>query len=113
MIRPLRDRIVVKPLDESYSGVIHRVKLDTDITRGEILACGPKAQDCKPGDVIQFTHLFKFPEIKYHGQSLRILQEADIAGIEEQGSYRSKPMLFDRPELTSADMNRYYAQQEA
>ncbi len=87
MIRPLRDRIVVKPLDEPYLGLIHLVKLDDKISRGVILACGPKATDCKPGDIIQFTDIFKFPPIIDHGVKCLILQEADIAGIEEEGSY--------------------------
>mgnify|MGYP001614527699 CR=1 FL=1 len=60
--------------------------------------CGPKAKDCKPGEVIQFTDTFKFPTVLDYGVKLLILQEADIAGIEEEGSYRPE-MLFDRREV--------------
>lgn len=87
MIRPLRDRIVVQPLDQPYEGMIHLVKLDNKVSRGKILACGPKAEDCKPGEIIHFTDIFKFPVIIDHGVKVLILQEADIAGVEEEGSY--------------------------
>ena len=89
MIRPLRDRIVVEPLDPPLSLVLEVIQLGKEGRHvlGRIIACGPKAEDCKPGDIIHFTDLFKFPIILDHGQKRLILQEADIAGIEEDGFY--------------------------
>lgn len=87
MIRPLADRIVVEPLDEPLSRVIKVIRMGNEgrHQRARILACGPKASDCKVGDVIHFTDLFKFPEVIYKGQKVLFLQEADICGIEEEG----------------------------
>ena len=89
MIRPLADRILVEPLDPPLSTVLHVIEQGREgrHTRGRIIACGPKAQDCQVGDIIHFTDLFKFPLIMDHGQKRLILQEADICGIEEEWSH--------------------------
>lgn len=98
MIRPLRDRIVVEPLDEPLSGVLQVVRFGREgkHARGRVVAVGPMVKfdddrlrkrgqhDSKVGDVIQFTDVFKFPVILDHGQKRLILQEADICGIEER-----------------------------
>ena len=83
MIRPLADRIVVEPLDPPLSTTLAVVVLGREgrHTRGKIIACGPKATDCQPGQIIHFTDTFKFPVIMDHGLKRLILQEADIAGI--------------------------------
>jgi co-chaperonin GroES (HSP10) len=87
MIRPLRDRIVVRPLAEERRGLIEIVKLGSKVSRGMIVAAGPAAKDCKSGDVIQFTDVYRFPRVIDRGDELLILQEADICGIEESGEY--------------------------
>lgn len=98
MIRPLADRIVVQPLDPPLSTTLTVVQLGRDgrHTRGKILATGPGKRadsgmlvplECKVGDIIHFTDAFKFPIILDHGLKCLILQEADIAGVEEDGRY--------------------------
>lgn len=98
MIRPLRDRIVVEPLDQPLSTIIQVVQHGREGKhhRGRVVAVGPQVKfddgkyrprgphDSKVGDVIQFTDIFKFPVIVEHGQKRLILQEADICGIEER-----------------------------
>ena len=97
MIRPLRDYIVVEPLEERLSEVIEVVRLGREgkHARGRIVAVGPQVKfndrlqprvesDSRVGDVIQFTDIFKFPVIMDRGEKRLILQEADICGIEER-----------------------------
>lgn len=97
MIRPLRDYIVVEPLEEKLSSVIEVVRLGREgkHARGRIVAVGPQVKfddhlhsrsetDSHVGDVIQFTDIFKFPVIVDRGEKRLILQEADICGIEER-----------------------------
>jgi co-chaperonin GroES (HSP10) len=87
MIRPLRDRLVVRPLENPLSSVIQIIE-HTDPgkhRRGEVLAIGPEvAWGTNVGDVIHFTDLFKFPVIEQDGERLLILQEADVCFIEER-----------------------------
>jgi co-chaperonin GroES (HSP10) len=84
MIRPLRDRIVVRPLDEPESSVLHVVRFEEKHYRGEVIAIGPDVKwGTRIGDVIRFTDIFKFPVIMDRGVKCLILQEADIFGIEE------------------------------
>lgn len=96
MIRPLRDRIVVEPLDEPLSTVLVVVhETNGKHARGRVIEVGPEvkfddvrrprtAGDSRPGDVIHFTDLFKFPVILDHGEKRLILQEADICFVEDR-----------------------------
>lgn len=86
MIRPLRDRMVVRPLKEApLSELLQIVRLgEPKFTRAEVVAIGPKVTwGTKVGDTIQFTDNFKFPVVEHDGERLLILQEADVCGIEE------------------------------
>lgn len=97
MIRPLRDRIVVEPLDQPLSTILHVVEHGREGKhhRGRVVAVGPSVKfddgkyrprgthDSKVGDLIQFTDIFKFPVIMDRGEKRLILQEADICGIEQ------------------------------
>lgn len=95
MIRPLRDRIVVRPLDEPLSTVIEVIQhKEADAhCRGQVLAVGPSVKfgkryrprtptDVRVGDTVHFTDIYKFPAIECEGVRLHILQEADVCGIE-------------------------------
>lgn len=95
MIRPLRDRIVIKPIDEKLSTVLEVVQFDKKVHRGEVLAVGPSVKfdevsrprgptDAQVGDTVRFTEIYKFPDIIDHGERVLILQEADICFIEER-----------------------------
>ena len=97
MIRPLRDRIVVRPLDQPLSSVIEVVEHGREGKhhRGQVLAVGPQVKftdnyrartptDTQVGDLIHFTDIFKFPVVEVKGERLLILQEADVCFVEER-----------------------------
>jgi co-chaperonin GroES (HSP10) len=97
MIRPLRDRILVEPLDEPLSTIIEVIqhKDPGKHSRGRVLAVGPLVKfdeayrprtdsDTRVGDMIHFTDLFKFPVIVDQGQRRLLLQEADVCFVEER-----------------------------
>lgn len=97
MIRPLRDRIVVEPLDEPLSTILVVVEHGREgkHARGRVIAVGPEVKfddfvrrrsegDAQVGDIIHFTDIFKFPVILDHGDKRLILQEADVCFIEER-----------------------------
>lgn len=100
MIRPLRDRIVVEPLDKPLSAVLEVIQHGREGKhhRGRIVAVGPSVKfddgkyrprgpyDAKVGDVIQFTDIFRFPTLMDGGEKRLLLQEADISAIEESAS---------------------------
>ena len=91
MLRPLRDRIVVKPLPREKSARLIVVDNENE-QRGEVIAVGPgarlkrggvRALDLQPGDVVRFgCDYLNFPEYRETGVSYRVLQEADIARVE-------------------------------
>lgn len=96
MIRPLRDRIVVEPLDEPLSSVLQVVQFGRDgkHARGRVVSVGPSVKlderyrprtdvDAQVGDLIHFTDIFKFPVIMDGGEKRLILQEADVCFVEE------------------------------
>jgi co-chaperonin GroES (HSP10) len=82
MIQMLRDRILVKPQVRSLSEVLI-VENKEKLNQGEVIVCGPKATEVKPGDQIKYG-LFDFPVWKSpEGVTYQILQEADISCIVE------------------------------
>lgn len=93
---PLRDRILVKPIDRVKSDVLAVVMAENP-NIGEVVAIGPgkrdkrgniKPLDVKPGDHIRFgdttqNHL-SFPEWRDEsGEKFLILQEADVCWVME------------------------------
>lgn len=93
MLRPLQDRIVVKPEVINLSEVLI-VKNSEKFNRGEIVAVGDgkvdkygkrQPMDAKPGQKIRYgngTYL-DWPIIEHDGEKYQIIQEADICWIEE------------------------------
>ncbi|MDE3022981.1 MAG: co-chaperone GroES [Pseudomonadota bacterium] len=90
MIRPLRDRVIVKPVPRIASEIIE-VILNEKPNVGEVMAVGPgkvdgkghiHPLDLKVGQKVRFGE-FVFPEYHEDGQKYLVLQEADIAGIVE------------------------------
>jgi chaperonin GroES len=91
VIRPLRDYIVVRPLERKLSATLvivagRNMKPNVDAA-GEVLAVGPGKRnkrgayvplDVKPGDVVHFEEHKTYPKI----DGLLMLQQADVAGIE-------------------------------
>ena len=84
-LRPLRDYLVVRPLDDAQAGLIRVVRSGRP-RRGEVLAIGPgksgKPLDTRPHDIVQFTDVMTYPEFYDGPTKLLIIQEADVCGIE-------------------------------
>lgn len=95
MIRPLRDRIIVKPIERVKSEVIEVISHEKHCI-GEVIAIGEGKRDkknrlqpldVKVGDTVRYggEEYFVWPEYFDHATLTRyhILQEADVAGIVE------------------------------
>lgn len=95
MFRPLRDHILVKPLPRKDSEII-AVITARHMNRGQVIATGPGRPvnrdresvfisiTLKPGDIVSYGETpMVFPEYEENGEKYLILQEADIAFIEE------------------------------
>jgi chaperonin GroES len=90
MLKMLRDRVMVKPIERKASQIIETV-LHERFNLGEVIAVGPGKLskrgnpiplDVKPGDIVRYGE-FQFPEYREAGIKYQILQEADIAAIVE------------------------------
>jgi co-chaperonin GroES (HSP10) len=82
MLRPLRDRIVVKPLVRKLSDVIY-IENKEKHNEGTVVAIGPKVYETEVGDVVKYgngTYL-DWPLIEEDGEEFQIIQEADICFI--------------------------------
>lgn len=110
-IRPLRDYILVKPLEWKPSEILTVIRYGRPL-RGVVKACGPgtkrkiyhrdeKGQkigfryskhfqptEVKPGDIVELGGLnifdglgYQFPEILIDNEPHLMIQEADVAGI--------------------------------
>lgn len=100
MLKPLRDHILVKPLDRQDSKIIH-VVTNKRMFRAEVIAVGPgrydkgngnlkqtlkpRPLDVKVGDIVNFgeTHV-KFDTYEEDGKKYWIIQEGDVGFIEER-----------------------------
>lgn len=84
-LRPLRDYLVVRPLDDAQAGLVQVVRNGRP-RRGEVLAVGPgkpgKPLDTRVGDVVQFTDVMTYPHFYEGHTKLLIIQEADVCAIE-------------------------------
>ena len=92
VIKPLEDRIVVRPLDAEQTTASGLVIPDTAKEKpqeGEIVAVGSGARDeagklvpldVKAGDKILFGK-WSGTEVKIDGEELLIMKESDILGI--------------------------------
>lgn len=81
-IRPLHDRVVVKPFVRKLSDIIY-VNNTEKFNEGEIVAIGPDVTDCQVGEKIKYgngTYL-DWPVHTFDGQDYQIIQEADIACV--------------------------------
>lgn len=84
MIKPLRDRIVVLPIERIKSEVI-LVIMDERPNIGEIVAIGPLVKDVKVGDLIRYgdtsTNHLVYTKYEDAGVDYLILQEADVCWV--------------------------------
>ncbi|MEE8516927.1 MAG: co-chaperone GroES [Alphaproteobacteria bacterium] len=91
-IRPLHDRVLVKPLDaeeKTAGGIIIPDTAKEKPVEGKIIAAGPGLRgddgtlhklDVKKGDRILYGK-WSGTEVKLYGDDLLIMKESDIMGI--------------------------------
>ena len=94
-LKPLADRLVVKPLEQEEvtpSGIVLPETAKEKPQKGEVLAVGPGtrndegervAMDVSVGDKVLFAK-YGGTEIKVDGDKLLILRESDILAIIEK-----------------------------
>lgn len=94
-IKPLGDRLVVKPLEEDEvtpSGIVLPETAKEKPQKGEVLSVGPGARDddgkriemdVSVGDTILFAK-YGGTEIKLDSDKLLILRESDVLAIMEE-----------------------------
>ncbi len=94
-LKPLGDRMVVKPLEEEEvtpSGIVLPETAKEKPQKGEVLSVGPGARDddgnriemdVKVGDKILFAK-YGGTEIKINSDKLLILRESDVLAIIEE-----------------------------
>jgi co-chaperonin GroES (HSP10) len=87
MLRPLRDRIVVRPLERKQSEVLAVVSSEK-YSIGEIVAAGPKADGVRVGERIRFgtdAGYLTYPVwVSENGEKLLVMQQDDICFVEER-----------------------------
>ena len=91
-LKPLGDRLVIKPLEQEEvtpSGIVLPETAKEKPQKGEVLSVGPGARDeegkriamdVKAGDKVLFAK-YAGTEIKVDGEKLLILRESDILAI--------------------------------
>jgi co-chaperonin GroES (HSP10) len=84
MLKPLRDRVVVKPLTRNLSDIIY-VNNKEPFNEGTIVAVGPMVMDCQVGDFIKYGNgdYLNWPVHRIDDQDYQIIQEADICAVVE------------------------------
>jgi co-chaperonin GroES (HSP10) len=84
MLKPLRDRIVVKPEVRRLSDILY-VPNKEPFNEGTVVAVGPAVRDTKVGDFVKYGNgsYLDWPIHEFEGQDYQIIQEADVAMIVE------------------------------
>lgn len=100
-LRPLGDRVVVKPLERdevTASGIVLPDTAKEKPQQGEVLAVGPGRtldsgervnMDVKSGDRVLFAK-YAGTEFKHQGDELLILRESDILAVVTDGGTKKK-----------------------
>ncbi len=96
MFKPLRDHILVKPIEREDSKILV-VITNKRMYKGEVIATGPGRpvnrdresafipMTVKPGDIVSYGETpVIFPEYEENGEKYLIMQEQDVAFIEYQ-----------------------------
>jgi len=84
MLKPLFDRVVVKPHVRNISDIIY-IDNKEPFNEGVIVAIGPDVDQCQVGDLIKYGNgdYLDWPTQKIDGQDYQIIQEADICAVME------------------------------
>jgi chaperonin GroES len=97
MLRPLADRLVIEPLERVRSDVI-AVVAEEKPNLGRVVAVGPGKRDkkgrivpldAKPGDLVRFgtdEGYLTYPAFTEGGKRFLVLQEADVAWVNEDAA---------------------------
>ena len=87
MLRPLRDKIVVRPVERKQSEVLAVVSSE-QYSIGEVVAAGPKADGVRVGERIRFgtdAGYLTYPVwIAENGEKLLVMAQADVCFVEER-----------------------------
>jgi co-chaperonin GroES (HSP10) len=85
MLRPLNDRVLVKPRVRQLSDIIW-VNNKEAFNEGTIIAIGPLVDQAAVGDFIKYGNgdYLNWPTQRIDGQDYQIIQEADICAIVEE-----------------------------
>jgi co-chaperonin GroES (HSP10) len=85
MLKPLFDRVVVKPQVRVLSDIIY-VNNKESFNEGTVVSVGPDVTDTQPGDFIKYGNgdYLNWPTHRINGQDFQIIQEADICAIVEE-----------------------------
>ena len=84
MIKPLHDRVVVRPNVRKLSDIIY-VNNKESFNEGTVVAVGPKVDQARVGDFIKYGNgdYLNWPVHHIDGQDYLIIQEADICAVVE------------------------------
>lgn len=82
MIRPMGNKVVVKPMVRQLSSVLI-VKNTEPFNEGTVVATGPKATEISVGDFIKYGNgdYLKWPTHNIDGQDYQIISEMDICAV--------------------------------
>ena len=84
MLKPLKDRVVVKPQTRHISDILI-INNKEPFNEGTIVAVGPEVREVRPGDFIKYGNgdYLNWPVQRIDGQDYQIIQEEDIACVVE------------------------------
>ena len=84
MLKPLFDRVVVRPQVRHISDIIY-IDNKEPFNEGTVVAVGPEVEGVQVGDFIKYGNgdYLKWPTHKIDGQDYQIIQEADICAVVE------------------------------
>jgi co-chaperonin GroES (HSP10) len=84
MLKPLFDRVVVRPQVRHISDIIY-IDNKEPFNEGTIVAIGSNVEGVQVGDFIKYGNgdYLKWPTHKIDGQDYQIIQEADICAVVE------------------------------
>lgn len=84
MLKPLKNRVVVRPTVRVLSEILI-VNNNEPFNEGTVEAVGPEVTDVKVGDFIKYGNgdYLNWPTHKIDGQDYQIIQEADICAVVE------------------------------
>lgn len=86
MFRPLRDNLLVRPIEHVRSTLLHIIDNDQP-QLGEIIAKGPKAQGVEIGEIVSFgttENYLSFPRKTFNNQVYLIMSEKDICFVDDE-----------------------------